>query len=296
MSLFWNIWIIGLTVISLVWWLWLLLANRYGGSRTETETTTGHAHDGIEEYDNPLPAWWMWMFLLSIVFAVGYLIAYPGLGSFPGLLNWTQIKQWEGEVARAEQEYGELFASYRATPVEELLSDRRALKMGQRLFANNCAQCHGSDARGSYGFPNLADNDWLWGGSVEAIHTSIANGRVAVMPPWLAALGEQGIAEVADYVLSFSTDVAATAAGQQKYGMYCASCHGPEGKGNIAFGAPDLTNGIWLYSGSRGEIMQTIRNGRNGQMPAHRNLLGDDRIHLITAYVYSLSHGGASQE
>lgn len=289
MSLFWNVWIIGLTLISIVGLLWLLLSNRYGSSRTETDMTTGHAHDGIEEYDNPLPAWWMWMFILSIVFAIGYLIAFPGLGSFPGLLDWSQEKKWQQEVDAAEQKYGELFASYRQTPIAELLNDRKALKMGQRIFANNCAQCHGSDARGSYGFPNLTDNAWLWGDSVAAIKTSIIEGRQAVMPPWLAALGEDGISDVADHVLSLSGRAEANATGQQKYTMFCASCHGAEGKGNVLFGAPDLTDQDWLYSGSRGEIMQTIRNGRNGRMPAHKELLSEDKIHLITAYVYSLS-------
>jgi cytochrome c oxidase cbb3-type subunit 3 len=291
MSSFWSLWIIVLTVISLIGITWLLFANRKtkGGGR---DATTGHVYDGIEEYDNPMPAWWFHMFVITIVFGVGYLIAYPGMGEFKGLLNWTQVNQWQAEMDSADKKYGALFAEYGAMPVEQLASNSQALKMGQRMFANNCAQCHGSDARGSRGFPNLADAEWLYGGSPEQIKTSITEGRTGAMPAWGPALGAEGVTSVTRYVMSLSgreIDPATAEEGKAKFGMFCASCHGAEGKGNVAMGAPDLSNAIWLYGGSEGAIQQSVSNGRNGVMPAHKELLSEDKIHLLTAYIYSLS-------
>jgi len=291
MSSFWSLWIIILTVVTIVGTVWLLFSNRKS-KNTGPDATTGHVYDGIEEYDNPLPAWWFYMFVFSIIFAIGYLIFYPGMGNYKGVLNWTQVGQWQGEVDKAEKKYGALFAQFREMPVEQVAQDKKALKMGQRMFANNCSQCHGGDARGSYGFPNLTDEEWLYGGSAEAIKTSIVSGRAGLMPSWEAALGEQGIDSVSDYVLSLSgrdVDMASAAEGQSKYQMFCVACHGVEGKGNVMFGAPDLTNDIWLYGGSKGLVQRTLRGGRNGQMPAHKDVLSDDKIHLLTAYVYSLS-------
>ena len=292
MSSFWSLWIIVLTTITIIGILWLLLANRKTKG-TGPDKTTGHIYDGIEEYDNPLPAWWIYLFMGTIIFSVGYLIAYPGMGSFKGVLNWTQIDQWQKTVDKAETKYGALFAEYRNTPVEEIINNPKALKMGQRMFANNCAQCHGSDARGSYGFPNLTDEEWLYGGSPEQIKTTLIQGRQGLMPAWQSALGDEGVVNVSNYVLSLSgrdVDVDSAAAGGEKYQMFCASCHGADGTGNIVFGAPDLTNNIWLYGGSPGLVQRTVRAGRNGHMPAHKELLSEDKIHLLTAYVYSLSN------
>ena len=199
----------------------------------------------------------MYWFLGTIVFGAVYILAYPALGNYEGFLGWTQVKQWEQEVEKAEQKYGDLFAGYSQTGIDELATDRRALKIGRRIFANNCAQCHGSDARGSYGFPDLSDDKWLYGGSPEAIKTSIAEGRMAAMPPWFAALQEQGVQEVGAYVVSLSgreADASLLEAGKSKYQMFCASCHGVDGKGNYAFGAPNLADDVWLYGGSAGEI------------------------------------------
>lgn len=291
MSSFWSLWIIILTVVTILGTVWLLFANRKS-KNTGPDATTGHVYDGIEEYDNPLPAWWFYMFVFSIVFSIGYLIAYPGMGNFKGVLNWTQIDQWQGEVDKAEQKYGAIFAAYREMPVEQVAKDAKALKMGQRMFANNCAQCHGGDARGSYGFPNLRDDEWLYGGSPEAIKTTLVNGRKGLMPGWEAALGEDGIDSVSNYVLGLSgrdVDVDSAVKGEEKYQMFCVACHGVEGKGNVMFGAPDLTNDIWLYGGSQGMVQRSIRSGRNGEMPAHKDILNEDKIHLLTAYVYSLS-------
>ena len=291
MNSFWSAWIIVLTVVTIIGVTWLLFANRKSTSN-DPEGKTGHVYDGIEEYDNPLPAWWFHMFVITIVFGVGYLIAFPGLGNFKGLLNWTQIDQWEREREKANEKYGEVFARYAAMSVEEVAQDKKALKMGQRMFANNCAQCHGSDARGSYGFPNLVDEEWLFGGSPEQIRTTIVQGRTGVMPAWEAVLGEQGIVNVSAYVLSLSgreVDAKQAESGAQQFKTFCSSCHGADGKGSVALGAPDLTNDIWLYGGSPGLVQRTIRNGRNGQMPAHGELLSEDKIHILTAYVYSLS-------
>ncbi len=292
MSSFWSLWIIVLTMVTIIGITWLLFANRKS-TNAGPDSTTGHEYDGIEEYDNPLPAWWFYMFVITIVFGLLYLAAYPGLGNFKGFLNWTQVNQWESEVAEAEQRYGAIFAEYRGMSVENVAKDDKALKMGQRMFANNCAQCHGSDARGSYGFPNLTDSEWLYGGSPEQIKMSIIQGRAGAMPPWQAALGDEGIVNVTHYVMSLSgreVDQTKASAGTEKYQMFCTSCHGADGKGNVMFGAPDLTNNIWLYGGSQGLIQRSIRNGRNGKMPAHSELLSEDKIHLLTAYVYSLSN------
>lgn len=291
MSSFWSLWIIVLTVATIVGVTWLLFANRKSKNMRE-DGTTGHVYDGIEEYDNPLPAWWFYMFVFTIVFGIGYLIAYPGLGNYQGVLGWSQEQQYQDRVSAAEAKYGEIFAQYRSMPVDEIIKDRKALKMGQRLFANNCAQCHGSDARGSYGFPNLADAEWLYGGSPEQIKTSITHGRNGAMPAWGAAMSDADIANVSQYVISLSgrdAEPEAVQQGQQKFQMFCVACHGADGKGNVAFGAPDLSNNIWLYGGSVGLIQRTIRSGRNGKMPAHQDLLSEDKIHLLTAYVVSLS-------
>jgi cytochrome c oxidase cbb3-type subunit 3 len=292
MSSFWSWWVIILTTVSFIGTTWILFANRTGPP-ADPEQTTGHAADGIEEYDNPMPYWWFAMFVLTIVFGVGYLIAYPGMGNFKGLLNWTQHDQWQDSVDAAEEKFGAVRLMYLAMPVEEVAQDAEARKMGQRMFANNCAQCHGSDAKGSYGFPNLTDGDWLWGASAADIKTSITAGRKAAMPTWGPMLGDDGVRNVTAYVQRLNSravnDTHADA-GKAQFDMLCAACHGADATGNPMFGAPNLTNGIWLYGGDDDQIMHSIRSGRNGVMPAHQELLSEDKIHLITAYVYSLSH------
>ncbi len=291
MTSFWSLWIIVLTVATLVGLVWVLFANRKRREPT-TENTTGHEYDGIQELDNPLPAWWFYMFAITIVWGVGYLIMYPGLGNFAGVLGWTQLEQHEAEVAAAEERYRPERDRYLALPVEQVAEDQAARKMGARLFGNNCAQCHGADGYGAYGFPSLADRDWLWGGSPEAIKHTLVNGRRAAMPAWGAPLGDQGVANVTAYVLSLNGREAETGdveAGAKQYSTFCVACHGPEGKGNPALGAPNLTNGIWLYGGTPEQIAHSIRAGRNGVMPAFGDTLTEDKIHLLTAYVYGLS-------
>lgn len=239
-----------------------------------------------------MPAWWFQLFIVTMIWGVGYLIAYPGMGSWKGVLGWTQVNQWEAEVAEANAKYGQKFASYADTPIEQLVNDQKALKMGQRMFANNCAMCHGSDGGGTFGFPNLADGDWLYGGTPAQIKTTIAEGRTAAMPAWGTVVGDQGVVELSNYVAGLSgreVDSELAAAGAEKFGMFCASCHGADGTGNYAFGAPNLADDIWLYGGTLGQIQHTIANGRAGKMPAHKELLSSDKIHLLTNYVYSLS-------
>ena len=291
MASFWSLWVIILTSITIVGISWLLLSNRKRREPT-TEKTTGHSYDGIEELDNPLPAWWFYMFVITIVWGIGYLIIYPGMGNFPGLLGWTQIEQHEAEVAAAEERYRAERDRYLALPVEEVAADPAARKMGMRMFANNCAQCHGADAKGSYGFPNLTDDDWIYGGTPEAIKATLINGRRAVMPAWDAILGDTGIDETTQYVLSlngYSVDQEKAALGETHFKTYCAACHGADGTGNQALGAPNLTNGIWLYGGTAEQIAHSLRVGRNGVMPAFKDQIGEDKIHILTAYVYGLT-------
>jgi len=287
----WSLYIIVLTVSNIAAALWLLFWQRK--KRVEKGQTLGHNFDGIEELDNPLPRWWLGIFVGSGIFAVIYLILYPGLGSFPGVLGWTQRGQYDAEVEEAQRTYGPIYAALAAKPIEELAHDQLALQIGSRLFANNCATCHGSDGRGGSGFPNLTDHDWLYGGDPATIELSILNGRSGLMPAFAPAVGgEDGIRQVVAYVRSLSGkpgDAALIEAGHQKYMQICVACHGMEGKGLPAMGAPNLTDDVWLYGGSEAAIAEGLYKGRNGKMPAHRDILGPERVHILAAYVYSLS-------
>lgn len=295
MSMFWNVWIVGLTLINLALLTWVLFANRKVAVKDDEDPenrTTGHVYDGIEEYDNPLPKWWFQMFVLTLIFTVIYLAAYPGLGSYKGFLGWTSINQLEREQEQALTQYETSYGRYDDMSVDELVKDPQAMKMAGRIFANNCAVCHGADGGGALGFPNLTDNDWLYGGSPEQIHETLVNGRQAAMPGWSSVLGEKGINTVTQYVLSVSGqehDAALVEEGQKIYQTNCAACHGADAKGQYAVGAPNLTDDIWLYEGTPAGIRQTLRNGRNGVMPAQKDRLREEKIHLLTAYIYSLS-------
>lgn len=295
MSTFWSLWIIGLTVTNIILIIWVLFSNRKVAVSDEADPenkTTGHVYDGIEEFDNPLPKWWFQMFVGTIVFWVIYLILYPGLGSWSGVLGWTSHNQLEREQQQAQEKYGEIYAQFASMPIEEVAQDPRALKMGVRLFANNCAVCHGADAGGAYGFPNLTDDDWLYGGSPEQIKQTLTHGRNGMMPAHGPIIGEENVAKVAEYVLSLSGqehDAEAAAEGQKTFATTCFACHGADGKGNQLLGAPNLTDDIWLYDGSPNGIRHSIRNGRANVMPAQKDLLREEKIHLLTAYVYSLS-------
>lgn len=295
MGIFWNLWIIVLTLICLALITWILFANRKVAVRDDGESedrTTGHIYDGIEEYDNPLPKWWFQLFVGTLVFSAIYLVLYPGLGSFPGILGWTSAKQLDREQEKAHEAHGDLFEAYLKMPVEELAQDGKAMKMGLRLFSNNCAVCHGADGGGAYGFPNLTDDDWLYGGTPEQIKQTLVDGRVGNMPGWGLVIGENNVQATAQYVLKLSGrdhDESKAKIGAPVFRQNCAACHGENGKGNIALGAPDLTDDAWLYSGDVNSIEQTIRSGRTNIMPSQRDKLRDETIHILAAYVYSLS-------
>ncbi|KZZ14012.1 cytochrome C oxidase Cbb3 [Oleiphilus sp. HI0079] len=254
----------------------------------------GHTFDGIEEYDNPLPKWWMYMFVATCVFGLAYYALYPGLGNYKGLLGWTQVGQWENEVQTAEEKYGPIFEAYAATPIDELVQDAEAMKVGQRLFANNCAVCHGSAGRGAIGFPNLTDDDWLYGGTEEAIKATLVNGRMGNMPAkgLNPAMTNAQVDDMVHYLLSFSDRSDNSEAAERGAAMYqtaCAACHGADAKGNQALGAPNLTDNVWLYGSTPKRISHTLLYGRAGVMPAQLERLGEEKIHLLTAYVKSLS-------
>lgn len=295
MSTFWSVWIIVLTLTCIGLVLWVLLANRKVAVRDDVEPEdrkTGHVYDGIEEFDNPLPKWWFQLFIGTLIFAAIYLIWYPGLGAWAGIGGWTSKKQLEHEQENARERHGELFETYAAMPIEELALDPRAMKMGLRLFSNNCAVCHGADGGGAYGFPNLTDKDWLYGGSPEQIKATLVGGRNGNMPAWGSVIGEEKVEAVSNYVLSLSGlehDEAQAQTGQAVFSQFCVACHGAEGKGNIAMGAPNLTDDVWLYSSELDGIMQTIRSGRANVMPAQQEKLRPENIHVLSAYVYSLS-------
>lgn len=294
MSSFWSGWITVIVLGSIFGCAWLLWVTRKSQKHdSETEQTMGHEFDGIAEYDNPLPKWWLVMFMATIVFGLIYAALYPTLGNYGGLLGWTSHNQWQKEFDAAQEKFAPLYAELAARPIEELAKDEKALKMGQRLFANNCAVCHGSAARGNIGFPNLTDHDWLYGGTPEKIKETLKNGRNAMMPAWGSIIGEEGVIATANYVRSLSgqenVDAAQVAKGEAIFKANCAACHGPEGKGTQAMGAPNLSDGIWLYGGTQGIVEMTLRNGRGGVMPSFQQKLGDEKIHLVAAYVYSLS-------
>jgi len=255
---------------------------------------TGHTWDeDLQELNNPMPRWWLWLFYITIVFGLLYIVLYPGAGSFSGILGWNQKQQYEAEISAADKTYGPIFAAYSKQTIPALAKDPKAIQAGQRLFLNYCSTCHGSDARGARSFPNLRDSDWLYGGTPEAIKHSIMNGRTGIMPPMGAALGDDGVNAVAAYVLSLSRDdqdASVVEHGKAKFQTLCVACHQADGKGNTAIGAPNLTDKIWLHGRSVGAIKQTITKGRTGVMPPHGDFLGEDKVHLLAAYVYSLSN------
>lgn len=288
MSSGWHWFVIAGTVLSLAATLWLLFSNR----QTSGDKTTGHVWDGIEELDNPLPMWWVWMFVGTIVFAIGYLIYYPGLGNVAGVGGWSSQQQVEIDAAAHEARFAPLYEQLAGLNGDELVGSQRAMQVGRRLFINHCAACHGVNGAGSYGFPNLTDSEWMWGDSFDAVKTTILSGRSGIMVPWGAALGDDGVRDTAHYVRSVAGlehDADLAAAGAEHYATFCVACHQTDHKGSDVFGAPDLTNDIWLYGSSIDEISFTIRNGRNNNMPAHGDLLGDEKAHILAGYVTTLS-------
>ncbi len=306
-SNFWNWWVIVLTVAGIAYCAFLLLAT--GSMKVKPGASpelTGHTWDGdLAEYNNPLPRWWMWLFWITIAFGIVYLVLFPGLGKAPGVLGWTSSGAHRQESAEADAKTKPLYDKYLAMDLKQVAADPAARAMGERLFLNNCSQCHGSDAGGGRGFPNLKDNDWMYGGAPETIRETITNGRMGVMPALGASLGgEENVKNVVAYVRSLSGlshDSLKAQLGKPKFEQICAACHGVEGKGNPAVGAPNLTDNIWLYGSSETTIAEGVNKGRNlnvtpgtTTMPSFKNMLGAGKIQLVAAYVWSLSNPTAA--
>lgn len=293
-SNFWSLYVAGMTIFGILACLLLLWITARKKIVSASDNTTGHVWDeDLTEMNNPMPRWWMWMFVMTIVFAFGYLAAYPGLGKFSGQLGWSTKSEYDAEVAQANAELAPLYARFDAMKPEDMAGDPQAMAIGDRLFMNNCAQCHGSDARGSKGFPNLADADWLHGGSPEKIQETIEKGRVGNMPPMAAAVGTpEDVRNLANYVLSLSGsphDSLRASLGKPKFAA-CAACHGMDGKGNQALGAPNLTDDIWLHGWGEGAITAIINNGKVNEMPAQADKLTPSQIGVLASYVWGMSN------
>jgi cytochrome c oxidase cbb3-type subunit 3 len=301
---FWSLYVAILTLVSVLACGYLLYhMGKMRMKKGAAPDTTGHVWDeDLSEYNNPLPRWWMWLFYITIVFGLVYLVLYPGLGTFKGVLGWTSAGAYTSETRAADASIAPLYAKYLAMDVKQVAADPAAQAMGERLFLNNCAQCHGSDAGGSFGIPNLRDRDWLYGGEPEQIKASITNGRNGIMPAQAGVLSPENIANVVDYVRSLSglpADSLKVQLGKPIFMASCAACHGPDGKGNITLGAPNLTDNIWLYSSQPAVITETVTKGRGvagaavTRMPAHKDLLDEGKIQVLAAYVWGLSNGSA---
>ncbi|KAB2900110.1 cytochrome-c oxidase, cbb3-type subunit III [Paenacidovorax monticola] len=291
---FWSVFVTALTLVGIVGCLLLLWITARKKVVATADNTTGHIWDeDLTEMNNPMPRWWMWLFVITIVFGLGYLAAYPGLGKFAGQLGWSQLGEYQAEMAKAKTELDPLYARFSAMKPEQMAGDAQAMAIGERLFMNNCAQCHGSDARGSKGFPNLADGDWLHGGTPDKIHETITKGRVGNMPPMAAAVGSpEDVRNLAQYVLSLSGsphDSLRASLGKTKF-TACAACHGMDGKGNQALGAPNLTDDVWLHGWGEAAIIAMVNNGKVNEMPAQESKLTDAQINVLTAYVWGLSN------
>ncbi|HEY8049426.1 MAG TPA: cytochrome-c oxidase, cbb3-type subunit III [Ramlibacter sp.] len=291
---FWSVYVAGVTLLGILGCAILLWVTARKKVAPSSDNTTGHVWDeNLTEMNNPLPRWWMWLFVITIVFSVIYLAAYPGLGKYPGQLQWTSTGQHAAEMAKAEKELAPLYAQFTARKVEDVAGDPNAMAIGERLFMNNCSQCHGSDARGSKGFPNLTDKDWLHGGTPDKIVETITKGRIGQMPVMAGAVGSpDDVKNVANYVLSLSNaphDSVRAQLGKEKF-VVCAACHGVDGKGNQQIGAPNLTDDTWLHGYGEQAIMNMVNNGKVNVMPAQESKLSPAQIHVLAAYVWGLSN------
>lgn len=290
---FWSHYVAVLSIASILACALLLWLTARVRAKPGADNTTGHVWDeDLREANNPMPRWWMGLFVLTIVFGLGYLVAYPGLGSYQGELGWSTSGEYAKDVATANRELEPVYAAYTALPAEKVAADPGAMAIGERLFLNNCAQCHGSDGRGSKGFPNLTDSDWLHGGSPEKISETIHKGRIGMMPPMAAAVGTpDDVKNLANYVLSLSDsphDSLRAGLGKSKFSA-CAACHGVGGAGNPSLGAPNLTDKVWLHGYGQEAIISMINSGKTNQMPAQQGRLTDAQIHVLAAYVWGLS-------
>lgn len=291
---FWSIFVAVITIVSIAACLLLLWFSGKAKAMTANDNTTGHVWDGdLREMNNPLPRWWVGLFVITIIFGAIYLFLYPGLGTYKGSASWSSQGQHAAELTKANAELAPLYAAFASMPVEAVAKDAKAIAIGERLFMNNCAQCHGSDARGSKGFPNLTDSDWLHGGTPDNIKTTLVGGRNGNMPPMAAAVGTaDDVKNVANYVLSLSAsphDSLRANLGKSRFAA-CAACHGADGKGNTALGAPNLTDNIWLHGYGEAAITSIVNAGKVNVMPAQADKLTEAQIHVLTAYVWGLSN------
>ena len=299
MSAGWSAFVIALVVLNVAGCVWLIwwTARRRPGDPGATDTS--HVWDeNITEYNKPMPRWWINLFYITIVFTIGYLAWYPGFGAFAGTSRWTSAGEHDADKRAEDRKLAATFAPYAGKPIDQIAKDPKALHLGKAVFANNRATCHGSTAQGAIGYPNLTDDIWLWGGAPDQILETVLNGRQAAMPAWESALGgKQGVTAVAVYLQSMrgeKVDTSLANIGKNKYETICVSCHGVDGKGMQALGAPDLTDDYWLYGDDLAALEQSIGQGRNGQMPAHAPIVGETRARLAAAYVWSLSQGKAA--
>ena len=283
------------TIVFIIWCVLLIgWSAKQGPQNKGDEELVGHKWDGdLEERNNPAPKWWLYLYFITIAWAIGYLVVFPGIGIFDGVLGWTSAGQYEEEMQRAEERYAPIYEKFAAMDFEDLVQNEEALALGRSLYASYCTTCHGSDARGAPGYPNLTDDDWQWGGSEQNIITSISKGRIANMTPWAQILGsDEAVDDMVTYVQSLSGMVDASAvkdSARTQFTTFCAACHMPTGTGNPVLGAPNLTDDIWLYGSDAATIRTAIVEGRNGQMQPHGELLGENRTRILAAYVKSLS-------
>jgi cytochrome c oxidase cbb3-type subunit 3 len=300
MTLGHSLFIVALTVANIAGALWLLWwTRRSSGEASSTTDTTGHVWDGdLHELNNPLPRWWLWLFIITVAFGGVYLALYPGLGTNKGTLGWSSTSEHAAAAAANAARIEKTLAPFASREIGDLGHDPKALNIGRNLFLNNCATCHGSDGGGAPGFPNLTDKDWLWGADPATVVASITQGRAGIMPAWGEVLGERGVEDMLSYVYSLQGRELAAGdkrAGAQKFGELCAACHGVDGRGKPEMGAPNLTDAVWLHGGALTSVRQSITHGRTGTMPAHLERLGETRIKLLAAYVLSLSQAEAPQ-
>jgi cytochrome c oxidase cbb3-type subunit III len=293
----WGIYIAIVTILGIVGVCWLLFSMSSTKVQKNVDGSvgdTGHVWDeDLRELNNPLPRWWFWLFVLTIVFGIGYLVLYPGLGAYQGVLGYSSVKELSDDQISQNELIKPIYAKYMGMDIKDVAKDPQANEIGQRLFMNNCAQCHGSDAGGSKGFPNLTDNDWLYGGEPETIRTTILHGRHGMMPSFSSQYNSDQARDIAHYVRSLSgltVDNIKVARGKSMFRATCAACHGAEGQGNTAMGAPNLSDQTWLYGSAEGTIIEGILNGRNNHMPSHESILTPEKVQLLTAYVWGLSH------
>ena len=296
MPAFWHWFVAAGTILFVIWCAWLISwSAKQGPQNVADDDVVGHKWDGdLEEWNKPAPKWWLYLYFITIAWAVGYMIAYPGLGSWKGTLGWSQHGQYESEMQAAASRYEPIYEKFAAMNFAELAKNAEANQLGKSLYASYCTTCHGSDARGATGYPNLTDGDWLWGNSEAALTTTLSNGRTAAMPVLAPALGgDQGVDNMVKYVRSLSGLAEADADAMSAKPMFialCSACHTAEGTGNQIFGAPNLADDIWLYGSSEDAVRTTIVQGRNGVMPAHGELLGENRTKILAAYIFSLSN------